>query len=136
MSFLKNVFSKQKIPSVVILIVARISLQACPFNSGLTRAGQGVMVINANNVLHLNHTATAFAYFFMQGMPKDEVVKKIRRMYRVNADKTQKRIMKNLSTQSARWRKQKKSTPLPILKLKKKNPLVTNIQHRYVWIWL
>ena len=72
-----------------ILIVAKISLQACHFNSELNQSGQGVMVINANNVLHMNHTATAFAYFFMQGMPKDEVVKKIRRMYRVNAKNAQ-----------------------------------------------
>lgn len=47
--------------------------------------GLGVMVINANTVLYLNQTATAYAYYFMQGLPTDEVLKKIRRMYRVNA---------------------------------------------------
>ncbi len=41
------------------------------------------MVINANTVLYLNETATAFAYFFMQGVPTDLVLKKIGRMYRV-----------------------------------------------------
>jgi hypothetical protein len=46
--------------------------------------GQGLLVINANTVLYLNETATAHAFFFMQGMTTDEAVKKIRRMYRVN----------------------------------------------------
>ena len=44
------------------------------------------MVINANTVLHLNHTATAFAYYFMQGLPEKDVLAKIRRMYHVNAE--------------------------------------------------
>jgi radical SAM protein with 4Fe4S-binding SPASM domain len=47
--------------------------------------GRGVMVINANTVLHLNETATAYTYYFMQGLPENEVLKQIRRMYRVNA---------------------------------------------------
>jgi radical SAM protein with 4Fe4S-binding SPASM domain len=49
--------------------------------------GQGVMVINGNAVIHLNQTATTFAYFFMQGLSRDEVLKKIRRMYRVSHEK-------------------------------------------------
>ena len=49
--------------------------------------GQGVMVINGNSVLHLNNTASAFAYFFMQGLSREQVLKKIQRMYRVKADK-------------------------------------------------
>ncbi len=43
------------------------------------------MVINANTVLFLNQTATAYAYFFMQGKPTEEVLKEIRRMYRVDS---------------------------------------------------
>ena len=46
---------------------------------------KGIMVINANTVLYLNETATAYAYFLMQGMPEDAVLKKIRRMYRVDS---------------------------------------------------
>ncbi len=45
--------------------------------------GQSVMVINANTVLYLNETASAYAYFFMQGASTEAVLKKIRRMYRV-----------------------------------------------------
>ncbi len=48
--------------------------------------GQGVMVINGDRILHLNHSATALAYFFMQGLPEKDAVKKILGMYRVGAE--------------------------------------------------
>jgi radical SAM protein with 4Fe4S-binding SPASM domain len=46
--------------------------------------GQGLLIINANTVLYLNETATAYAFYFMQGMTADEAVAKIRRIYRVD----------------------------------------------------
>lgn len=49
--------------------------------------GRGVLVINANTVLHLNETASAYAYFFMQGLPEADILKKVRRMYRVSKAK-------------------------------------------------
>jgi radical SAM protein with 4Fe4S-binding SPASM domain len=45
---------------------------------------QGLLVINANTVLYLNETAAAHAYFFMQGMPTDAAVKRVRGMYKVD----------------------------------------------------
>jgi radical SAM protein with 4Fe4S-binding SPASM domain len=50
------------------------------------QGGTGMLVINANTVLYLNETATAHAYFLMQGMPTDEAVKSMRKIYRVDAD--------------------------------------------------
>jgi radical SAM protein with 4Fe4S-binding SPASM domain len=47
--------------------------------------GGGMLVINANTVLYLNHTAAAHAYFLMQGMPTEEAVQNIRTIYRVDA---------------------------------------------------
>jgi len=52
--------------------------------------GLGLLVINANTVLYLNETATAHAYFFMQGLSTDAAVKKIKRMFRVNAETARK----------------------------------------------
>jgi radical SAM protein with 4Fe4S-binding SPASM domain len=49
-------------------------------------SGLGVMVINANTVLYLNETATAYAYYFMQGMPNDAVLQQVRRIYRVTPE--------------------------------------------------
>ncbi len=46
--------------------------------------GNGLLVINASTVLYLNETATAHAYYFMQGMPTDAAVKLIRNMYLVD----------------------------------------------------
>ena len=53
------------------------------------------MVINANTVLYLNETATAYAYFFMQGMPTDAVLRRIRKMYKVKPE-TAKKDYENL----------------------------------------
>jgi radical SAM protein with 4Fe4S-binding SPASM domain len=47
--------------------------------------GQGVMVINGDRILHLNNSATALAYFFMQSLPEKDAVKKMQRMYYVSA---------------------------------------------------
>ena len=49
--------------------------------------GRGVMVINANTVLHLNESATVYAYFFMQGMLQADVLKNVSRIYRVGKTK-------------------------------------------------
>jgi len=47
---------------------------------------QGLLVINANTVLYLNETATAHAYFFIQGMETEEAVKRLRKIYKVDRD--------------------------------------------------
>lgn len=64
-------------------------------------SGEGLLVINANTVLYLNETATAHAYFFIQGMPTEEAVKKIRGFYRVGeetARRDHERIIYTVST--------------------------------------
>jgi len=48
--------------------------------------GSGLLVINANTVLYLNETATAHAYFLMQGMSIEEAVKGIKRIYKIASD--------------------------------------------------
>ena len=66
--------------------------------------GQGVMVINANTVLYLNEAATAYAYFFMQGMPTEAVLKRVRRIYRVNAQTAKACTLYRLLTRMLRLR--------------------------------
>ena len=63
--------------------------------------GSGLLVINANTVLYLNETAAAHAYFFMQGIPTEEAVEKVRKIYRVGKEDTRKdheRIIYTVST--------------------------------------
>ena len=52
--------------------------------------GKGVLAINANTVLYLNETAAAHVYWFMQGMPTQKAVQRIRSAYRVDEDTARK----------------------------------------------
>jgi radical SAM protein with 4Fe4S-binding SPASM domain len=83
--------------------------------------GRGVMVINANTVLHLNETASAYAYYFMQGMPDADVLKQIRRMYRVNATKAKADYEKLVYTVSTLARTEK-ICPISFLEVEKEEP--------------
>jgi radical SAM protein with 4Fe4S-binding SPASM domain len=84
-------------------------------------SGQSVMVINANAVLHLNQTATAFAYFFMEGVPEDEVLKRTRRMYRVSAEQAKADYNKLVYTISTMARTEK-IDPVSFLEIEKAEP--------------
>jgi radical SAM protein with 4Fe4S-binding SPASM domain len=83
--------------------------------------GRGVMVIKANTVLHLNETASAYAYYFMQGMPESDVLKRIRRMYRVNAAKAKADYEKLVYTISTLARTEK-ICPISFLEVEKEEP--------------
>lgn len=52
--------------------------------------GKGLLVINANTVLYLNETATTHAFFFMQGMPTEKAVEKIKKIYRIDKETARK----------------------------------------------
>ena len=83
--------------------------------------GQGVMVINANTVLHLNHTATAFAYYFMQGLPQASVLKKIHSLYRVNFE-TAKADYEKLVFTISTVAQTEKIDPVSFLDIEKEEP--------------
>jgi radical SAM protein with 4Fe4S-binding SPASM domain len=85
MSFLRRAFRPPKIPYGRYTYRGKDKFAGLALQLRVEPDGQGVMVINANSVLYLNETATAYAYFFMQGLATAAVLKKIRRMYRVNA---------------------------------------------------
>jgi radical SAM protein with 4Fe4S-binding SPASM domain len=126
MSFMKNVFSKQKIPLGRFSYRGKDKFAGMSLQLRVEPSGQGVMVINGNNVLHLNHTATAFAYFFMQGLPKADAVKKIRRMYRVNSKDAQSDYEKLVYTISTLAQTQK-IDPVSFLEIAKEEPF----SHQY-----
>jgi radical SAM protein with 4Fe4S-binding SPASM domain len=85
MSFLKKIVSKPKVPVGRYMYRGEDKFAGMSLQLRIEQSGKGVMVINANTVLHLNQSATAFAYYFMQGLPEKEVLAKISRMYRVNS---------------------------------------------------
>jgi radical SAM protein with 4Fe4S-binding SPASM domain len=85
------------------------------------QGGRGVMVINGNTILHLNQTATALAYFFMQGLPQAEAVKKMQSLYRVNAktaDADYQQLVYTISTLA----QTEKIDPVTFLSIEKEEP--------------
>jgi uncharacterized radical SAM superfamily Fe-S cluster-containing enzyme len=121
MSFLRNIGKKQHVPA------GRYSYRGVDKFAGMSlqlrveQNRQGVMVINGNNVLHLNHSATAFAYYFMQGLPEKEVVSKIRHIYRVSAEKAKADYEKLVYTISTLAQTQK-IDPISFLEIEKEEP--------------
>jgi radical SAM protein with 4Fe4S-binding SPASM domain len=83
--------------------------------------GRGVMVIKANTVLHLNETATVYAYHFMQGKPENDVLKQIRRLYRVDPAKAKADYEKLIYTVSTLARTEK-VCPISFLEVEKEEP--------------
>ena len=47
-------------------------------------SGEGVMIVNASTVLHLNQTATEHAYYLVQSTPEEEAADLIASRYRVS----------------------------------------------------
>lgn len=58
--------------------------EATPYRLHLRMHGDGnsILVLNASTILHLNPTATEFAYHFIKGTSSDEVTKKVAKRYR------------------------------------------------------
>ena len=121
MSFIKRMVVRTKVP------VGRYSYRGTDKFAGMSlqlrteQSGQGVMVINANAILHLNHSATAFAYYFMQGLPQKEVLAKMRRMYRVNAE-TAKADYEKLVYTISTLAQTEKIDPVTFLGIEKEEP--------------
>ena len=117
MSFLR----KAKIPKGRFTYRGTDKFAGMSLQLRIEQSGQGVMVINANTILHLNHTAAAFAYYFMQGMPQKEVLAKIRRMYRVNAE-TAKTDYEKLVYAVSTLAQTEKIDPVTFLEIEKEEP--------------
>ena len=47
--------------------------------------GHGTLIVNANNVMHLNPTATLMAYLLLENIEEKNAIKAIQKQYRVNA---------------------------------------------------
>lgn len=48
--------------------------------------GDGILIVNASTVLHLNPTAAEYACYFIQGRPETEIVALMGKRYRVSRD--------------------------------------------------
>jgi radical SAM protein with 4Fe4S-binding SPASM domain len=84
------------------------------------------MVINANTVLFLNETASAYAHLFMQGMPSNAVLKKIRGVYRVSG-KTAKKDYEKLVYAISTLAQTEKVCPISFLDVKTVEPFTQQL---------
>jgi radical SAM protein with 4Fe4S-binding SPASM domain len=121
MSFLRKALGPPRVPQGRYTYRGKGAFAGMALQLRVEPDGRGVMVIKANTVLHLNETATAYAYYFMQGIPANDVVKQIRRMYRVNAAKAKADYKKLVYTISTLARTEK-ICPISFLEVEKEEP--------------
>jgi radical SAM protein with 4Fe4S-binding SPASM domain len=121
MSFLRRILRPPAIPQGRYTYRGKGEFAKMSLQLRIEPDGRGVMVINANTVLHLNKTASAFAYFFMQGKPQSDVLKNIRRIYRVSAAKAKEDYEKLVYTISTLARTEK-VCPVSFLEVEKEEP--------------
>jgi radical SAM protein with 4Fe4S-binding SPASM domain len=84
MSYLSKIFSRPTIPEGMYTYRGKDEFAGLSLQLRIEAKGQGIMVINANTVLFLNETASAYAYWFMQGKTSEAVVREAKRLYRVD----------------------------------------------------
>jgi len=121
MSFLRRALRPPKVPQGRYTYRGKDEFAGMSLQLRIQPDGRGVMVINANTVLHLNETASAYTYYFMQGMPESDVLKQIRRMYRVSAAKAKADYEKLVYTISTLARTEK-ICPISFLEVEKEEP--------------
>jgi radical SAM protein with 4Fe4S-binding SPASM domain len=119
--FLSRVFHPPKIPHGRYTYRGRGKFTGLALQLRIEPDSKGVMVINANTVLYLNETATAYAYFFMQGTPETVLLKNVRRMYRVSA-KTAQKDYQNLVYTVSTLAQTEKICPVSFLDIKSVEP--------------
>jgi hypothetical protein len=52
----------------------------------LEEDGEGILIVNASTVLHLNHTAAEFAFYMVQSVPDNEVLQQVMKRYDIGLD--------------------------------------------------
>ncbi|MGD6934986.1 MAG: radical SAM/SPASM domain-containing protein [Candidatus Bathyarchaeia archaeon] len=114
-------FKKPKIPSGRYAYRGNDKYKGMSLQLRVEHDSRGVMVINANTVLHLNQTATAFAYYFMQGLTEHEVLGKIQKMYKVKQETAKTDYEKIINTIST-LAKTEKIDPITFLEIEREEP--------------
>ncbi len=101
MSFVRKVFRASKVPQGRYTYRGTGDFTGLALQLRVEPNGQGLLVINANTVLYLNETATAHAFYFMQGLTTKEAIKKVKGIYRVDektAEQAHERLIYTVST--------------------------------------
>ena len=83
LSFINKIFRKQKIPTGRFTYRGEGKFKGLALQLRVEPDRKGLLIINANTVLYLNQTSTAYAYYLMQGFSEEEIIKKITNTYKV-----------------------------------------------------
>ncbi len=83
MRFTNKIFKKQKIPTGRFTYRGEDKFKGLALQLRVEPNQQGLLVINANTVLYLNQTATAYAYYLLQGQSEDQIISTITKTYKV-----------------------------------------------------
>lgn len=126
MSLLRKFFGKPKIPEGRYTYRGKDRFAGMALQLRVEPRGQGILAINANTVLFLNESAVAYAYFFMQGMHTESVLKKIRAIYRVDP-KTAKRDYEKLVYAISTLAQTEKVCPISFLGVKTVEPFTQQL---------
>jgi radical SAM protein with 4Fe4S-binding SPASM domain len=121
MSFLRRVLRASRVPQGRYTYRGKGKFAGLALQLRVEPSGQGLLVINANTVLYLNETAAAHAYFFMQGLPEDAAVKKIRSIYRID-NKTAKQDHEKLVYAVSTLAQTEEICPISFLDIKSVEP--------------
>jgi len=116
-----NLFNKPKVPQGRFSYRGEDEYKGMSLQLRVETDGRGVLLINANTILHLNQTATAYAYHFMQGHPEAKIIAQIRRTYRVDAEKAKadyKKLVYTINTLA----QTEKIDPITFLEVEKEEP--------------
>ena len=83
MRFTNKIFKKQKIPTGRFTYRGEDKFKGLALQLRVEPNQKGLLLINANTVLYLNQTATAYAYYLLQGQSEDQIISKITKTYKV-----------------------------------------------------
>jgi radical SAM protein with 4Fe4S-binding SPASM domain len=116
-----NLFKKNKIPQGRFSYRGEGEYKGMSLQLRVEEDRRGVLLIKANTILHLNQTATAYAYYFMQGHPEAKIITQIRRTYRVDAEKAKADYEKLVYTINT-LAQTEKIDPVTFLEIEKEEP--------------
>lgn len=89
MNFVDKIFRKQKIPTGRFTYRGEKQFKGLALQLRVEPDKNGLLIINANTVLYLNQTSTAYAYYLMIGFSEDEIILKITNTYKVKKEQAQ-----------------------------------------------
>jgi radical SAM protein with 4Fe4S-binding SPASM domain len=121
MSFVNRIFRRPKIPEGRYTYRGKGDFRGLALQLRVEPDGNGLLIINANTVLFLNETSTAYAYFLMQGLTTEEVVSEVRSIYRVKKKQARADYEKLIFTVST-LAQTEEVDPISYLDLKKIEP--------------